>query len=113
MRLDDCHNFHDFRALAKRKLPGPIFNYIDGAADDEETLRQNAVSFERCDLVPNVLRGVGTIDLSVIVMAKSSQCRAIARRPRCSGYSTTRANERSQQLRQNSERYLAFLARHG
>jgi L-lactate dehydrogenase (cytochrome) len=61
MRLENCHNFHDFRALARRKLPAPIFNYIDGAADDEATLRQNAASFERCDLVPNVLRGVETI----------------------------------------------------
>ena len=68
MRLDDCYSFHDFRALAKSKLPGPIFNYIDGAADDEATLRQNAVSFERCDLVPNVLRGVEKIDMSVTVM---------------------------------------------
>ena len=40
----------------------PIFNYIDGAADDEATLRQNTASFERCDLVPNVLRGVEAID---------------------------------------------------
>jgi L-lactate dehydrogenase (cytochrome) len=70
MRLSDCHNFHDFRALAKRRLPGPIFNYIDGAADDEASLRQNAASFERCDLVPNVLRGVGTIDMSVTVMGQ-------------------------------------------
>jgi hypothetical protein len=51
MRLDNCHNFHDFRALAWRKLAAPIFNYIDGAADDEATLRQNAASFERCDKV--------------------------------------------------------------
>src|SRR6516225_4982604 len=70
MRLDNCHNFHDFRALAWRKLPAPIFNYIDGAADDEATLRQNAASFERCDLVPNVLRGVETIDMSVTVMGQ-------------------------------------------
>ena len=70
MRLGDCHNFHDFRSLAKRRLPGPIFDYIDGAADDEATLRQNAASFERCDLVPNVLRGVGTIDMSVTVMGQ-------------------------------------------
>jgi L-lactate dehydrogenase (cytochrome) len=70
MRLSDCHNFQDFRALARRRLPGPIFNYIDGAADDEVTLRQNAASFERCDLVPNVLRGVGTIDMSVTVMGQ-------------------------------------------
>jgi L-lactate dehydrogenase (cytochrome) len=70
MRLGDCHNFHDFRALAHRRLPGPIFNYIDGAADDETTLHQNTASFERCDLVPNVLRGVGAVDLSVTVMGQ-------------------------------------------
>ena len=34
MGLSDCHNFRDFRELAKRRLPGPIFNYIDGAEDD-------------------------------------------------------------------------------
>src|ERR1700756_2096794 len=70
MRLDNCHNFHDFRTLARRTLPAPIFNYIDGAADDEVTLRQNSASFDRCDLVPNVLRGVETIDLSVTVMGQ-------------------------------------------
>src|SRR5215470_1453706 len=70
MRLGDCHNFYDFRKLAKRRLPGPIFNYIDGAADDEATHRQNTASFERCDLVPNVLRGVTGIDMSVTVMGQ-------------------------------------------
>src|SRR5215472_17478756 len=70
MRLRDCHNFYDFRKLAKRRLPGPIFNYIDGAADDEATHRQNTASFERCDLVPNVLRGVTGIDMSVTVMGQ-------------------------------------------
>jgi L-lactate dehydrogenase (cytochrome) len=70
MRLRDCHNFHDFRTLAKRRLPGPIFNYIDGAADDEVTYRRNTASFERCDLVPNILRGVETVDLSVTVLGQ-------------------------------------------
>jgi len=70
MRLSDCHNFHDFRMLARRRLPGPIFNYIDGAADDEKTHRQNTVSFDRCDLVPNVLRGVEAVDISVTVMGQ-------------------------------------------
>ncbi len=69
MRLKHCHNFHDFRELARRRLPGPIFNYIDGA-DDEVTYRRNARSFEDCDLVPNVLRGVGDIDLSVTLMGQ-------------------------------------------
>ncbi|HEX8989879.1 MAG TPA: alpha-hydroxy acid oxidase [Rhodocyclaceae bacterium] len=70
MRLDRCYDFHDFRELARRRLPGPIFNYIDGAADDEVTYRRNTASFERCDLVPNVLRGVGEVDLSVTVMGQ-------------------------------------------
>ena len=68
MRLNQCHNFHDFRELARKRLPSPIFNYIDGAADDETTHRRNTESFDRCDLVPNVLAGVEDIDLSVTVM---------------------------------------------
>jgi L-lactate dehydrogenase (cytochrome) len=70
MRLRHCHNFHDFRTLAKRRLPAPIFDYIDGAADDETTLRKNTESFGRCDLVPNILRGVESIDLSVSIMGQ-------------------------------------------
>jgi len=95
MRLSDCHNFHDFRRLARKRLPSPIFNYIDGAADDEVTYRRNTEAFERCDLVPNVLRGVKDIDLSVTVMGRSSRCRSTARRPRCSACSTTPASARS------------------
>src|SRR6202795_2700114 len=70
MRLKHCHNFHDFRELARRRLPSPIFNYIDGAADDETTYRRNTASFERCDLVPNVLRGVERVDMSVTVLGQ-------------------------------------------
>jgi L-lactate dehydrogenase (cytochrome) len=70
MRVTDCHNFHDFRRLAERRLPGPIFDYIDGAADDEVTYRRNTASFDDCDLVPSVLRGVENVDLSVTVMGQ-------------------------------------------
>jgi L-lactate dehydrogenase (cytochrome) len=70
MRLTDCHNFHDFRKLAEKRLPGPIFNYIDGGADDEVTLRKNTTSFEKVDLVPSVLTGVKDIDMSVEVLGQ-------------------------------------------
>ncbi|MEM9684885.1 MAG: alpha-hydroxy-acid oxidizing protein, partial [Pseudomonadota bacterium] len=70
MALKHCHNFQDFRKLARARLPGPIFDYIDGAADDEVTYRQNTSSFERCDLVPNVLRGVADVDMSVTVLGQ-------------------------------------------
>ncbi len=70
MRLAQCHNHHDFRTLAKQRLPGPIFNYIDGGADDEKTMRRNTAAFDACDLVPNVLRGVGNVDLSTTVLGQ-------------------------------------------
>jgi len=70
MNLSDCHNFNDFRKLAKKKLPSPIFHYIDGGADDEVTLRRNTESFNDCDLVPNVLASVGTPDLSITIFGK-------------------------------------------
>lgn len=70
MRLKDCHNFHDFRRLARRRLPGPIFDYIDGGADDEVTMAENTRAFDRCDLLPSVLRGVSEVDMSVMVMGQ-------------------------------------------
>jgi L-lactate dehydrogenase (cytochrome) len=70
MRLSDCHNVSDFRALAKAHLPSPIFNYIDGAADDERTKDRNTSAFDDCFLVPNVLAGVSEIDVGVTVMGK-------------------------------------------
>jgi len=68
--VDKCRNTEDFRKLAKRRLPGPIFHYIDGAADDEITYKRNTEAFEKCDLVPNVLAGVDTIDMSTTVMGQ-------------------------------------------
>ncbi len=70
MRIDRCYNVKDFRLMARRRLPGPIFHYIDGGADDEITYRRNTEAFERCDLVPNVLAGVENIDMSTTVMGQ-------------------------------------------
>ena len=70
MRLKNCYNTEDFRKLAKRRLPSPIFDYIDGGADDEVTLRRNTESFDTCDLVPNVLAGVDSVDLSTEVLGQ-------------------------------------------
>ena len=70
MQLKDCHNFNDFRVLARKRIPGPIFNYIDGAADDEKTYDRNTKSFDDCDLVPSILRGTETLDMSVTVMGQ-------------------------------------------
>ena len=68
--IDNCHNVSDFRELAKRKLPRPIFHYIDGAADDEVTHRRNTLAYDDVDLIPNVLAGVENIDLSTTIFDK-------------------------------------------
>lgn len=70
MRLKRCYRTADFRELARRRLPSPIFHYIDGGADDELTLAQNTKSFGEVDLVPNVLAGVDSVDLSTEVLGQ-------------------------------------------
>lgn len=71
-RLSQCENIADFRELAKRKLPFPVFHYIDGAADDEVTKDRNTAAFDAVDLVPNVLAGVEEVDTSITVMGRKS-----------------------------------------
>jgi L-lactate dehydrogenase (cytochrome) len=70
MRLRDCHNVEDFRRLARRRLPGPVFHYIDGGADDEVTCRRNVAAYDDCELVPNVLAGVENVDLGTTVLGR-------------------------------------------
>ena len=71
-RLADCHRIADFRELARRRLPFPVFHYIDGAADDEITRDRNTAAFDEVDLVPDVLAGVEHVDMSVSVMGRKT-----------------------------------------
>lgn len=59
--LQRANNIADLRALARRRLPRPIFDYIDGGSDDEVTLRRNASAFAQYELVPDVLTDVSRI----------------------------------------------------
>ncbi|WP_340587905.1 alpha-hydroxy acid oxidase [Erythrobacter alti] len=70
--LSDCYNIADFRELAKRRLPYPVFHYIDGAADDEVTYARNTAAFESVDLVPDVLAGAEDVDTSTTIMGRKS-----------------------------------------
>lgn len=64
MSLERCFNIGDLRKKAKRRLPKPIFHYLDGGADDEVTLRRNTDAFDDYELNPNYLTDTTTIDLS-------------------------------------------------
>ena len=71
--LADCHNIADFRELAQRRLPFPVFHYIDGGGDDEATKARNTSAFDDVDLVPDVLVNVESIDTSVTVLGKTTR----------------------------------------
>lgn len=63
-RLDRAANIEDLRRVARRRLPRGIFDYIDGAADDERTLGRNSSAFSDIEFRPNVLRDMSSIDTS-------------------------------------------------
>ncbi|MFK8018635.1 MAG: alpha-hydroxy acid oxidase [Pseudomonadales bacterium] len=66
--LSRCYNIEDLRVKAQRKLPAPMFHYIDGGADDEWTLRRNTAAFNDYQLMPNYLRDISAIDTSAQIM---------------------------------------------
>lgn len=70
-RLARVANIDDLRTMAKRRLPGGIFDYIDGGSDDERTLRANSDSFHNWTFEPRILRDVSSIDTSTTFLGQS------------------------------------------
>jgi L-lactate dehydrogenase (cytochrome) len=71
MRIGKCNNLMDFRAIARRRLPAPVFHYLDGGADDEVTLARNTQAFDDYELLPSQLTDVSTIDLQTTLFGKT------------------------------------------
>ena len=69
-RLSRAASVADLRASARRRLPGGVFDYIDGGAEDELSLRRNVAAFRRAELVPRVLRDVSGIDTSATLLGR-------------------------------------------
>src|SRR5215218_2712276 len=70
--LEQAVSIEDLRRLAKRRLPRAIFDFFDGGAEDEVTLRENRAAFERVRLLPKVLVNVADVDTSVEIFGKKS-----------------------------------------
>ena len=77
MRLDNCHNISDLRRFARRKLPPALFDFIDGGAEDEVTLRRNTEAFDDYELLPRHLTGVSSISLKTKVLGREVDCPVI------------------------------------
>ncbi|MFN3218565.1 MAG: alpha-hydroxy acid oxidase [Acidimicrobiales bacterium] len=69
-RLARAANVDDLRRMAKRRLPAGVFDYIDGAAEDERTLAANSAGFADIEFVPRVLRDVSSIDPGATVLGR-------------------------------------------
>src|SRR3954464_4922350 len=57
-------SIEDLRQIARRRLPRAIFDFFDGGAEDEVTLRENRAAFERVRLLPKVLVNVAQVDMT-------------------------------------------------
>ncbi|MHB8463459.1 MAG: alpha-hydroxy acid oxidase [Acidimicrobiales bacterium] len=69
-RLSKAASVADLRRIAKRRLPGGVFDYVDGAAEDERTMRANADAYARITFRPRVLRDVGLVDASTTLLGR-------------------------------------------
>lgn len=67
------HNMADMRRVARRRLPKPIFDYIDGGADDEISLSHNAAVFADYELIPDVLNDVSTVRTEIRIFGQPSR----------------------------------------
>jgi (S)-mandelate dehydrogenase len=70
--LSSAVNIEDLRRLARRRLPRAIFDFIDGGAEDETTLRENRAAFERVRLLPKVLVDVSRVETATEIFGKPS-----------------------------------------
>ena len=69
-RLARAASVEDLRRIAKRRLPGGVFDYIDGAAEDERTLAANERAFASTFFRPRVLRGIDKVELSATLLGR-------------------------------------------
>jgi L-lactate dehydrogenase (cytochrome) len=72
-QLQRANNVADLRLMASRRLPRPVFDYMDGGADDEVSLRRNVTAFERYELVPDVLNDVSAIRTETKIFGQPSR----------------------------------------
>ncbi|CAB5002325.1 unannotated protein [freshwater metagenome] len=71
-RLERCASVGDVRALAMRRVPRSVFDYTDGAAGSELTLRRSVEAYSRVEFTPRVLRDVSEVDCSVEMLGQRS-----------------------------------------
>jgi L-lactate dehydrogenase (cytochrome) len=70
-RLGACYDIADLRRVAKRRIPRPVFDYVEGAADEEISVTANVAAFRSWRFLPRVLAGVDSVDTSAPVLGST------------------------------------------
>ncbi len=71
MTLNKCINIEDLRRMARRRLPKPIFDFLEGGAEDEWTVRRNLEGFDKYPLMTSTLVDIGTIDMQTQLLGQT------------------------------------------
>jgi L-lactate dehydrogenase (cytochrome) len=71
-RLASAASIPDLRAMARRHVPRAVFDYVDGAAETEISLRRSRAAFARVELIPSVLRDVSAVDTTTTILGRPS-----------------------------------------
>ena len=69
-RLQKAASIEDLRKMARRRLPGGVFDYIDGGAEDEVAMDRNTRCFRDMEFVPRVLRDMGNVDTTGTILGR-------------------------------------------
>ena len=69
-RLSRAASVADLRRIARRRLPRGVFDYIDGAAEDERTQERNVAAFQQVEFRPRILVDVANVDTSTTVLGQ-------------------------------------------
>lgn len=71
-RLEGLHSIEDVRAAARRRVPHSVFEFVDGAAEQEVSLRRSRAAFDRVEFHPTTMAGVGEVDTTTTVLGRSA-----------------------------------------
>ena len=69
-RLAACHDIGDLRRAARQRIPTPVFDYVEGAADEELAMRANVAAFRQWRFLPRVLTDVSAVDTSTTIFGR-------------------------------------------
>ncbi|MTD14709.1 alpha-hydroxy-acid oxidizing enzyme [Nakamurella sp. YIM 132087] len=71
-RLRRALTVEDLREAARRRVPRSVFEFVDGGAEDELTMRRTREAFERVEFRPTVLNGASEVDITTSLFGRPS-----------------------------------------